>query len=168
MLYLGSLEEYFNDESFMTHCEILAKQYKANNRTFAEILKHTSFGEAVEKICSDKLNLEQTDFSISTHDAIKNNLKIEIKHTIKNSKWWTFKLSSYEFFIKNSNNLDFIILCYVDNNDCYLKYIANSKTFINYIKESHFKDYYYNVDKAIEDKECYEINDSEQIQNILK
>jgi hypothetical protein len=168
MLKLGSLEEYFTDEIFMSHCTILAKQYKANNRTFAEILKHTSFGEAVERICSDKLNLEQTDFSISTHDATINNLKIEIKHTIKDSKWWSFKLSSYAFFLQNANNLDFIFLCYVDsNNICYLKYIAKAKTFNKYVKESHYKDYYY-TDKAIEDKQCYEIKDLEQVQNTLK
>ena len=169
MLKLGSLEEYFANEIFMSHCTILAKQYKANNRTFAEILKHTSFGEAVERICSDKLSLEQTDFSISTHDATINNLKIEIKHTIKDSKWWTFKLSSYNFFLQNANNLDFIFLCYVDsNNICYLKYIAKTKTFSKYIKESHYKDYYYNVDKAIKDKECYEIKDLEELKIILK
>lgn len=76
---------------------------------------------------------------------------------------------SYDFFLKNSKNLDFIMLCYIDdNNDCYLKYIANSKTFISYVKESHYKDYYYNTNKAIEDKQCFEIENLEQINEILK
>lgn len=166
---LGNLNKYFTDVDFIQHCGVLAKQYKANNRSFAEILKHTLYGEAVEKICSEVLKLEQTDFSISTYDATKNNLKIEIKHTVKNSKWWTFKLSSYEFFLKNSNNLDYIFLCYVDNNNiCYLKYIAKANTFSNYIRESNFKDHYYNVDKAIQDNQCYEIIDITEVPENLK
>ena len=166
---LGNLNKYFTNVDFIQHCEVLAKQYKANNRSFAEILKHTLYGEAVEKICSEVLKLEQTDFSISTYDATKNNLKIEIKHTVKNSKWWTFKLTSYEFFLKNSNNLDYIFLCYVDNNNiCYLKYIAKANTFSNYIRESNFKDHYYNVDKAIQDNQCYEIIDITEVPENLK
>ena len=168
MLQLGNLNKYFTDADFIRHCEVLARQYKANERSFAEILRHTTYGEAVEKICSDVLKLEQTDFSISAYDATKNNLKIEIKHTVKNSKWWSFKHVSYEYFLKNSANLDYIFLCYVDDsNNCYLKYIANAKTFRDYIRESNFKDYYYNVDKAVQYRQCYEINNMCEIPHDL-
>lgn len=169
MLKLGTLYTYFNNAEFMTHCVELSKKYKSNNRTDLEKLRHTTFGEAVEQLCSTELNLQQTAFSTSEYDAVKNNQKIEIKHTTKNSKWWSFKLDSYKFFVQNSQSLNYIFLCYVDAESiCYLKYIAEAKTFKNYIKESNFKDYYYNVDRAILDQQCFEIFNISDLPENLK
>lgn len=174
MIELGSLEEYINNEQFIEHCKVLASNYKTNGRTNEQVLIQTLYGEAVEKICADKLNLTQTPFHVSTYDATKNNLKIEIKHTAKDSKWWSFKPESYMYFIQNSKDLDFIILCYVDKTNntgstCYLKYIAHAKTFINYVKQSHYNEsYYYHVDNAISANQCYEINNIEDANLLLK
>lgn len=163
MLYLGDLNKYLQDEIFINHCRTLAEQYKTNNRSFEEVLKHTAYGEAVEELASAGLSLQRTDFSTAKYDATKDGLKIEIKHTVKDSKWWNFKMSSYKYFLDCSKDLDYIILCYVQGTECYLKYIANAKTFKDYIKESNFKDHYYNVDKAIAEGQCYEVNNKNDI-----
>ena len=155
MLFLGNINHLKNNTDFYEECFEMAKQYKTNNRSFAEILEQTVSGEAVERIACQALKLEQSPFENAKYDAIGTNGGIyEIKHTIINAKWWNFK--NYEYFLENSHEIDYIILCFLDvNGDVYLKWKADAPSFKDYIASSKFTDgYYYNVDIAERQNKC--------------
>ena len=156
MLKIGNINDVKTDE-FIETCKEHAKVYKLRGRNFETILNQTIMGEACEILVANHFGYNLVDFSIPEYDLIDGNKKIEIKHTVKNLKWWTFKLENYEFFRKHHKNLDYIFLCYVDKNtdDVYLKFKANAKNFFNYVYNSKFNDnVYYNNEIAARNGDC--------------
>jgi hypothetical protein len=154
--YIGNIEEIITDE-FIETCKKHAKIYKTYGRTPEQILEQTINGEAVEFLVIKKLGFKAVPFEISEYDAIDKNEKIEIKHTIKNEKWWTYNPKSYSHFLKNSQKIDKIILCYLnkENGDVFLKFEANAKLFIEYSKQSNFNsNFYFNTEIAQRNGDC--------------
>jgi hypothetical protein len=155
MKHIGNISSFFN-EQFVQECTSHAKKFNPGYRTFEEVLEQTIAGEAIEVLVCNELDLIRVDFNVSEYDAIsKSGKKYEIKHTVKDSDWWNFK--TYDFFLKNSHNLDYIVLCYLnkETNDAHLKWIANAKTFNKYVQSSKFNSgQYYNNKLAIKENQC--------------
>lgn len=148
MIYIGNIESLMTQE-FLDNCTKLAKKYNNTGRTFEQVLEHTIAGEATEILVCNYLGLTRTP-GIIVYDAIDyKNRKYEIKHTVLEDVW---KLNSYSYFLKNTNEIDFIVLSYLDKNtnDLYLKYISKSKTFKNYLYKENGNTYF-DFNKSISD-----------------
>ena len=157
MIQIGNINDVITEELVNT-CTLRAQKFKRRGRNIELIIHHTIIGEAVELLVCACSNLKQTDFETMEYDATDNNgLKYEIKHTNKNDKWWNYSADNYSFFLQNALDLDYIILCYHDNNtgNVYLKFKADAETFENYSAQSNYNDkLYYNVDIAHRKNAC--------------
>lgn len=162
LIKIGNVSEKIKNPNFIEYCKKLCTNFKSNNRTEEEIFHHTLYGEAIEDLVCEKFGLAKVGFDIPEYDAIKDNKKYEIKHTISESDWWVYNPLNYEFFIKNSNDLDYIILIYLNkqNGDIFLKYVANAKTFKKYSRKSSYND------KFIYDVRTAEANSEVKIYHI--
>ena len=157
MIHIGNINDVITEELVNT-CTLRAQKFKRRGRNIELIIHHTIIGEAVELLVCAYSNLKQTDFETMEYDATDNNgLKYEIKHTNKNDKWWNYSADNYSFFLENALDLDYIILCYHDNEtgNVYLKFKADAETFENYSAQSNYNDkLYYNVDIAHRKNAC--------------
>ena len=157
MIHIGNINDVVT-EDLINICTERANKFKTRNRDINTIIQHTIIGEAVELLVCACSNLIQTQFDIMEYDATDNNgLKYEIKHTSKNDKWWNYSADNYSFFLENALDLDYIILCYHDNEtgNVYLKFKADAPTFENYSAHSNYNDkLYYNVDIAHRKNAC--------------
>ena len=157
MIYIGNINDVVT-EDLIDICTQRANKFKTRNRDINTIIHHTIIGEAVELLVCASCNLIQTPFNVMEYDASDNNgLKYEIKHTSKNDKWWNYTADNYSFFLQNALDLDYIILCYHDNNtgNVYLKFKADASTFENYSAQSNYNTkHYYNVDIANRRNAC--------------
>jgi hypothetical protein len=157
MKFIGNINEVITDE-FIETCKKHAKIYKTYGRTPEQILEQTINGEAVEFLVIKKLSFKAVPFEISEYDAIgKSGEKIEIKHTIKNEKWWTYNPESYSHFLRNTHKIDKIILCYLnkESGDVFLKFETNANVFEKYSKQSNFNSsFYFNTLIAEKNGDC--------------
>lgn len=157
MIYIGNINDVVT-EDLIDICTERANNFKTRNRDINTIIQHTIIGEAVELLVCASCNLIQTPFNVMEYDASDNNsLKYEIKHTSKNDKWWNYTADNYSFFLQNALDLDYIILCYHDNEtgNVYLKFKADAETFESYSAQSNYnKKHYYNVDIANRKNAC--------------
>jgi hypothetical protein len=163
MEYIGNIESVLT-EQFLDRCIRHAQEYNPRGRSPDEVLNQTIHGEAVEVLVQNYLGLEEAPFEIPEYDATDyKGRKYEIKHTIKDDKWWNFKIENYNFFLQNAHKLDFIVLCYLnqDSSEVFLKWIADAETFERFISKSNYNDgWYYNVKNAIKAGRCKEIESS--------
>jgi len=158
MLLIGNVDKFFSDSEFMAHCSEISKNFVARGRSAETITNHTAQGEAVERTLCEFYNMQQTPFEFLKYDAVSSSgTKVEIKHTTQNLKYWTFTKEQYNFFLSNTNDIDVIILCYLDKstNNVYIKFKANAKSFEDYCSKSKFNDkFYYKADIASNRKQC--------------
>ena len=157
MIHIGNVNDVVT-EDLIVICTERANKFKTRNRDINTIIHHTIIGEAVELLVCASCNLIQTPFNVMEYDATDNKgLKYEIKHTSKNDKWWNYSADNYSFFLQNALDLDYIILCYHDNEtgNVYLKFKADAVTFEDYSAQSNYNDkLYYNVDIANRKNAC--------------
>ena len=157
MIYIGNVNEVINPD-LIGICIERANKFKSRGRDIDTIINHTINGEAVELLVCSHLNLNQVDFEIMEYDAIDNNgIRYEIKRTSKNDKWWNYTQDNYSFFMANNHKIDYIVLCYHDEDtgNVWLKFKADAPTFHLYTSPSKFNDkYYYNVDIARRNNVC--------------
>lgn len=158
MKLIGNVKSIINDE-FVEKCTEYAKVFNPNGRTFEMVLDHTIGGEAVERLVCAHMGLTQTGFETMEYDAVdKSGLRYEIKHSVKDTKWWTFNPKAYKFFLENAHEIDHIIWCYYDKKtgNVYLKAQANAPSFRRYASPSKFNDsWYYNTMQAKSNGECH-------------
>lgn len=157
MKYIGNLKDVITKD-FIQECKLHAEKYKDNQRTKQQKIKQTIQGEGVEKLVCQYFHYKEVHFSIPEYDAVDEyNKKYEIKHTIYNIRFWSFKPQQYKFFIQNANKLDYIILCYLDEEtlDVYIKFKANAKSFYYYSDKSQYNNkYFYKHNIAQQNNEC--------------
>lgn len=156
MIHIGNINVV--DSTLTNICIERAKNFKTRGRDINTIIQHTIIGEAVELLVCRYFNLLQVDFDIMEYDAIdKNGVRYEIKHTSSDDKWWNYTPDNYSYFLTNAHKIDFIILCYHNNEtgDIYLKFVAKAPTFHLYTSPSKFNGkHYYNVDIAARNNVC--------------
>ena len=104
----------------------------------------------------------------------KNGERIEIKCLSRDDTYVRFNLKSsnkpleypasrspwLDTFIKNCENLDYIIFCSLSNDILTVKYIINSKTFKNYMglsEASYAPTHWYNNKWAIKTGDCFKL-----------
>jgi hypothetical protein len=148
MTYIGNIESLMTQD-FLDHCINLSKKYNKGNRTQEQVLEHTICGEATEILVCNYLNLTRTP-GIIVYDAVDyKNRKYEIKHTVIENEW---KVNTYSYFLKNTNEIDFIVLAYLDKHskNLYIKYISKANKFANYIYKNG-SDTLFDFKKSIED-----------------
>jgi len=118
--------------------------YETSGMTFEQKLEDTEFGDICELAVKKYLNGIKVDWQ-EGYDLDVNGEHVEVK-SIKNFKtWWNLPSSNYDFMRKNIAYIDSVILCTIIDDEVYMIFKANAKTFFKNVKQSKFNGgYYYN------------------------
>jgi len=139
-MIIGNVNEFLSYDLFKRsekYAEKFQKGKRVNGRSFDRIFKDTLYGEISELAVARFFNGKQVPFSIAYYDVeTERGEKIEVKHTRRITKYWEFYKNQYDFFFQNAHKIDKIVLVQIfPNGDLNLKYIANAKTFEEYVRE---------------------------------
>lgn len=156
MRLIGNINDYYTDESY----EIARQKsvfYNRHDRTEAQHIKDILESEVlVEQVVANyfdcTIELNRSEWDLNGRDGQKH----EVKMYRSNDKWWNLPEKRYKWFFQHNHMLNSIINVYLDDKgDVYLKHVANSKTFKNYINKSRSGgNDYYNIFTAEKDNEC--------------